>query len=388
MNIHITAKNAYILKTIELQLVTFKYYPLSYSILWGFLNHMGVTIKDVAKSAGVSKATVSRVINDSPLIPSETKEKVRKIMGELEYFPNSIARSFAHQSTYAVALIVDVDNTDAFANPFFYQVQYGIEKVVCKRGYNLMIANEKTMTHHETVLNRLVLEKRVDGIIFPASLLSKSLVKKMEKESFPFIVIGEPEEGFSVNWVDINNRMAGELATEHLIRNGYKRIAFILSSSRDIFNKNRLFGYQSSLERNNFIPDPQLIKNEASNKEQGYIAMKELLRIGNPPDAVVVTNNIAAFGALTAVKEAGYKVPGDFGLVSFDNYPVAEFSEPNMTTVDINVFDLGVQAATMLFKEIETPSAVSQHSLLSVKIIPRGSGERAASKEVVEGPDK
>lgn len=336
---------------------------------------MGVTIKDVAKAAGVSTATVSRVINSSPLIPPDTSDKIRRIMKEMEYFPNNIARSFAHQSTYTIALIVDIDNTDAFANPFFYQVQYGIEKVACSHGYNLMIANEKTMINHENALNRMVFEKRVDGVVMPASLLKKSLIKRMEKEKFPFVVIGEPEEGFNVNWVDINNKMAGEIAAKHLIENGFKRIAFITGNSKDIFNKNRLNGYKSALKSCNIDFNQYFIKESEATQEDGYRIMNEMLEDDNPPDAVVVSNNIAAFGALRAIKRKGYKVPEEIGLVSFDTYPVAEFSEPQMSTVDIDVFDLGVQAATMLFKEIHIPSSSIQNSLLSVKLISRGTSE-------------
>lgn len=337
---------------------------------------MAVTIKDVAKNAGVSTATVSRVINGSSLIPPETSEKVRKIMLNMEYHPNSIARSFAHQSTYTIALIVDFDNTDAFNNPFFYQIQYGIEKVLSSRGYYLMIVNEKTLINHETALNKLIFEKRVDGVIFPASLLKKSLVKRMEKDKFPFIVIGEPEEAFSVNWVDINNKMAGEIAAEHLIKNKYEKIAFISGSLKDIFNKNRLNGYLAALKKHNINLSRDLSIEGASTQEDGYRIMNMLLESESKPDAVVVTNNITAFGALKAIKEKGYRVPEDIGLISFDRYPVAEFSEPNMTTVDIDVYDLGIQAATMLLKEIEMPSESLQNSLLSVNLISRGSGER------------
>lgn len=341
---------------------------------------MAVTIKDVAKAAGVSTATVSRVINSSSLIPPDTSEKVRKIMLNMEYHPNSIARSFAHQSTYTVALIVDIDNMDAFNNPFFYQIQYGIEKVLSSRSYYLMIANEKTMINHETALNKLIFEKRIDGIILPASLLKKSLVKRMEKDRFPFIVIGEPEEGFSVNWVDINNIMAGEIATDHLIKNGFKKIAFISGSLKDIFNKNRLNGYKTALEKHNIHVSQDLVIEGVSTKEDGCRIMNILLESKNRPDAVVVTNNISAFGALKAIKEKGYSVPEEIGLISFDSYPIAEFSEPNMTTVDIDVFDLGIQAATMLLKEIEIPSESMQHSLLSVNLISRGTGERPENR--------
>lgn len=337
---------------------------------------MGPTIRDVAKAAGVSTATVSRVINNSPLISQDTAEHVKKIMKELRYFPSSIARSFANQSTYNIALIVDIDNLDAFANPFFYQIQYGIEKVVCNRGYNLIIANEKSMGNRRSALSKIVLEKRADGIILPSFLLKKSQIKMMDEQKLPFVVIGEPLSKFNINWVDINNVMAGNMAACHLIENRYKRIAFVAGSMDDKFNQNRLEGYKIALRNNGIELDEELINYDISGKEAGYRAMNDFIKKDRKPDAVIFSNNLAAFGAISSIKDNGYKIPEDIGIISFDNFPVAELSEPNMTTVDIDVFELGIQAATMLLREIEIPSKSKQNSLLSVKLISRGSAER------------
>jgi DNA-binding LacI/PurR family transcriptional regulator len=337
---------------------------------------MSVTIKDVAKAAGVSTATVSRVLNNSNLISPKTAEKVRNVMHELGYFPNNIARSFAHQSTYIVALVVNIDDATAFNNPFFYQIQYGIEKYICPRGYYLMIVNENTLNLNGTAFSKLFFEKRVDGLILPVSLLRKNLVKKMEEQKFPFVIIGEPENSYDINWVDINNKMAGEISTTHLLNNKYKRIAFVSGNLKDIFNKNRLDGYLTALKKHGLQPEPELIKERGFSKEDGYSIMTDFLELKNPPDGIVFTDNIVAFGALSAIKDQGLNVPGDIGIVSFDNYPVAELSDPKMTTVDIDLFDLGIQAATMLLKEIQLPSATKQQSLLSVQLIKRGTSER------------
>lgn len=337
---------------------------------------MSVTIKDVAKAAGVSTATVSRVLNNSNLISPKTAEKVRNVMHELGYFPNNIARSFAHQSTYIVALVVNIDDATAFNNPFFYQIQYGIEKYICPRGYYLMIVNENTLNLNGTAFSKLFFEKRVDGLILPVSLLRNNLVKKMEEQKFPFVIIGEPENSYDINWVDINNKMAGEISTTHLLNNKYKRIAFVSGNLKDIFNKNRLDGYLTALKKHGLQPEPELIKERGFSKEDGYSIMTDFLELKNPPDGIVFTDNIVAFGALSAIKDQGLNVPGDIGIVSFDNYPVAELSDPKMTTVDIDLFDLGIQAATMLLKEIQLPSATKQQSLLSVQLIKRGTSER------------
>jgi DNA-binding LacI/PurR family transcriptional regulator len=345
---------------------------------------MGVTIKDVAKAAGVSTATVSRVINNNPLISPDTVEKVRRIMREMKYFPSSIARGFSNRSTYNIALIIDMENTSAFVNPFFYLIQYGIERMICSHGYNLIIANQRTHIGRETALNRIILEKRADGIIFPAFLLKKNIVNKTEEEKIPFIVLGEPENKFNVNWVDINNRMGGYIAATHLIQNGYKKIAFISSDLNDTYNKNRYVGYLDALKECGIEYIQEFILKNVSGKDCGHTAARQLLEAENPPDSFVFTNNIPAFGAIQAIKEKGLRIPGDIGVVSFDNYPVAEFSDPPMTIVDIDVVELGIQAASMILKEIERPSSSKQNSLLSVRILSRGSAERQKSKGGVQ----
>ncbi len=336
---------------------------------------MAIKIDDVAKAAGVSKATVSRVINNSPLITPDTSEKVRRVMRELEYIPSRIARGFSNKSTYNIALIIDVNNADAFVNPYFYQIQYGIEKVICNLDYNLIIANEKTAKNKETALSRIILEKRADGIIFPAFLLKKSIVRKMEEENIPFVVLGEPNPGFNVNWVDINNKMAGNIAAAHVVENGYKRIAFLAGNFNDKFNINRYNGYKEILKSNNMKFD-ELFMKDVNTKNDGYTAAQKLMDMENPPDAMIFTSNISAFGAIQALKAKGISIPAEVGVVSFDSYGFAELSDPMITTVDINVQELGVQAAMMLYKEIEISSSSKQTSLLSVNIIKRGSAER------------
>lgn len=338
---------------------------------------MGVTIKDVAKATGVSTATVSRVINNSPLISPRTAEKVKLAMKKMNYYPSSMARGFSNQNTYNIALVVDINNFDAFDNPFFYKIQYGIEKVICNKGYNLIIANEKTTMNKGNTLNRIICEKRADGIIFPAFLLKKNIIKNMEEEKIPYVVIGEPPKNYDVNWVDINNKMAGYIATKHLIDNEYRNIAFVSSNLSDTFNVKRYRGYKEALKDNGIAIDDRLFTKNITSNIDGYNIITNYMDSACIPDAFVFSSNLAAFGAITALKEKGYDIPDDIGIVSFDNFLVAELTKPEMTTVDIDVLELGIQAGSMLIGEINLPSSSKHNTLLSVKLITRGSAERS-----------
>lgn len=336
---------------------------------------MGVTIKDVAMHAGVSIATVSRYLNNSPFIAHETSEKIRGVMQELKYSPNSIARSFVNQTTNTVAFIVDSNNKDSFGNPYFLQIQYGIEKILGSRGYYLMIVNVGNKSNGESILDRLITEKRVDGIILPALLAKRNLVRKIYERNFPCVVFGQLKDNTDISWVDLDNVMGGELATDHLVKNGCQKIAFVGCDLKHKFAAQRLQGYRNAIMRNGhrFIQDNVL--DGYIGKEKGSEIIEELLSRKDHPDGFIFSDNVAAFGAISTAKDMGVKIPDEIQIVSFDDYMVSVLSEPKMTVVDIDVFDLGAQAATMLLKQFDSPSLNKQQSMISVKLISRGSSK-------------
>lgn len=332
------------------------------------------SIKEVAKAAGVSTATVSRIINNNPSISPETREKTLRVMKELNYVPNSMARGLSNQKAYAVALLVDIEDTKAFGNPFFYEVMHGIETIVYGKGFCLIIANQQTSLKKDNMLEWLIHGKRAQGAILPSSILTAQTVRELKKLKFPFVVIGEPYSASElIDWVDINNGQGGRQAVEHLLAQGYERIAFIGGSRRETFNRNRMEGYASALREGGREAPADYIREGGGTKDDGERMMRELLVLSPRPDAVICGDNILSVGAMKAIRAARLTIPGDVGLVSFDNYPIAELVEPALTTVDIDVFEMGVQAANMLFKLIENPAARQQQSLISTCIQVRGS---------------
>jgi len=339
---------------------------------------LAVSIKDVAKAAGVSTATVSRVINNSPLISPGTREKTLKVIRELNYVPNILARGLSHQKAFTVALLVNIEDTKSFNNPFFYEVMHGIETVVYSKGLSLIIANLKPSAKKDDMLNWLVSGKRTQGVILPSSVINAQIIRELKEINFPFVIIGEPADCKEpVDWVDINNRQGGEQAVEHLIEQGYRKIAFICGSRKEVFNRQRLSGYKEAMERNELMLLPEYVKEGGSSKDDGLMMMKELLELPERPDAVICGDNILSIGAMKAIKMAGLEIPDEIGILSFDNFPVADLVEPSLTTVDIDVFELGVQAANILFKLIENPAARQQQSLISTCIRVRESTMKA-----------
>ena len=323
--------------------------------------------------AGVSTSTVSRIINENPAISAETREKVLKVMKDLHYVPNSMARALSNQRAFTITLAINADDVKSFNNPFFYEVMHGIEKVVYQNDLCLIIANMQTVIRKESILTWLINGKRTQGIILPSSLATEINIKELNKHQFPFVVFGEPDNADPLNWVDVNNRQGGQQAVDHLVRQGYRKIAFISGSRKELFNKNRFRGYRDGLERNGLTLREDFVTEGGNTKADGLAMMQGLLARKDRPDAVICTDNIMSLGIIKAIQTAGLSVSRDVGIVSFDNYPVADLADPPLTTVDVDVYELGVQTAQMLFKLIDNPHARQQQTLIATEIQARES---------------
>lgn len=337
---------------------------------------MRVTIRDVAKKAQVSISTVSKVINDSPTIPSSTKKRIRQIMKELNYYPNRIARSFAQQSSYTIGILMELKRSYAFIDPYLYEILGGIEEVAQQNGYLLTLSNSDSIVNSGNALDKLIMEKRVDGLIIHVASITKNVIQKLEEHDFPYIVIGQPEYDTNVCWIDINNKLAGEIATTHLIEEGYSHIAFIGGKSKDAISAKRQSGYKTVLQNHSIKVNKDYVKEGDADTEGGYRMMNELLDLPTPPDSVVCVSNFVAFGAIKAIQERGLKIPKDIALIGFDNYPLSQYTDPPLSVVDIDVFELGVHAANALMNKLKNPTLQVQYNMLSPNLIVRESSKK------------
>ena len=327
------------------------------------------SIKDVAKAAGVSVSTVSRTINNNPSISAKTKERVLKAIKDLNYSPNSMAKGLSNNNSYTITLLVNVEDEKSFYNPFFYEVMHGIEKIVYKNEYCLIVANLNTMLKKENVLDWLIKGKRTEGVILPSSIIDSKMVKELKKNEIPFVSIGEPANlRETISWVDINNRKAGEQATNYFIDNNRKKIAFIGYDNLKVFNRRRFEGYKIALENNKINYDASLVIEGGNSKDDGYRMMKELLNDNNIPDSVICADNLISIGAIRAIQESGLSIPKDISVISFDNSQIAEMMYPAISTINVDVFELGLQSARLLFELIENPGTRDQELLISTNV--------------------
>ncbi len=334
---------------------------------------MSVTIKDIAKKVGVAPSTVSRVINGNTVISRKTKDRILAVMEEMDYHPNSLARNFASGNTYAIGLVIDARDEQTFSNTFFNRSVYAIETVSQNFGYSLLITNDRE-EEKQSAVEKMVFEKKVDGIILPSTSAAPKLIRLLKKQKFPFIILGEPGiEKAETSWVDINNAAGSEMAVKSLAKTGYKKIAFIVENRTTVFSVKRMEGYQKGLSEVGYPFKEQYIQDCMENTDNAFLITKSLMDYLDAPDAILCGNNVIAYQVLRALKELGLSVPGQIGVMTFDNYPFAEYMDPPLSAVDVDTFSLGEQAATNLIRKIQNADYENQQTLISTKLLLRES---------------
>lgn len=330
---------------------------------------MAATIKDIAKAVGVNPSTVSRVINGAATISEETKDKIIKAMRDMDYHPNSYARSLANGNTFTIGLVIDAGNKDAFSNAFFIQSVTAIEAVAQEKGYNVLITNDSHAEHDNTITN-LVLERKVDGLIIPVQCMNDDLVEIMISNDFPFVIMGEPQKNKSrICWVDVDNEQGAELAVKHLIEKGYKNPMLLVEDKKTIFESKRMKGFQKECKKSG-IADPKVHTFTEHKMED---ILDDTIAGKRDTDSFICTNNIIAFRVLKAAKSKKIKIPKQLGLITFDNYPLAEYMEPALSVVDIDTYKMGMSAAELLFTFMKARDKKVGSILVETQIIERDS---------------
>lgn len=331
---------------------------------------MKPTIRDVAERAGVSVATVSRYLNKSALIAEPSIEKVEAAIKELNFKPNMMARGLAKRSTHTVAMVVNYSE-ETYSNEFFLKIQLGIERELARQGYYLMVVDISNPARVGERLEEIILEERVDGIILLNEMASGQVIDLLKRSRMPFVIAGRSEIE-DVPWVDINNIMAGYLAANRLIACGARDIGFITNDFQKKFVAERFQGYQKALAEHGLTYRQEAVKEQLSGYQEQVCYLVE--HIDKLCDAYVVSDSMIAYYFLKALQALRISVPGDVQVIAFDNQIVAEISEPGMTVVDIDVTELGVNAAKIVLKILAADSKASTaHELLDVRIIERNS---------------
>lgn len=329
-----------------------------------------ITIVDIAEKANVSVTTVSRVINDSELVGRKTRNKVLKVINELNYIPNKMAQSFAKQRSKTIALIIP-----DISNPFFADIVHGVEDIVNEHGYSMFLCNSNFDHEKETAYLKEMAERRVDGVIIISAFLQNvGLIQFLHKNAMRIVAIQSQIEGIDcVNTDDYDGMYE---AINHLISLGHKKIGFICVDIRGCCN--RFQAYKDALEHNNIPFNPQYVcenKSHFTTRENiGYLLTKELLSLNDPPTAIQTLNDYLAFGAYMAVSEMGLTIPHDISIIGYDDLVLSKLLNPPLTTVSQPAYAMGKAAGELLLKNInEGLSEIHKEIRLPTRLIIRES---------------
>lgn len=333
---------------------------------------MKVTISKVAEAAGVSVSTVSKVMSGHYSISEKTAARVRKVMEELNYYPNASAQSFASGDTKTVVLLVGMAMNTAFQSPHIFEIIAGLEETLWKRGYRLVLHGTDS-TSACALAKEIISRKSADGIAVHVGLMSHPLAALLTQLGFPHIVLGMPDFDSQVCWIDNNNTYSGTVAASYLVSRGYRNIAFIGGRSYDLGSAHRLQGIRQGLASHGMTLEERNIWLGDSTRGEGYRMAGSLLNQKPLPDALICANNYIALGCVDAIREQGLRIPQDIGVMTFDNYPFSQIIEPPLTVVDINVRDLGAQAGKFLVDMIRRPNTQIQTYITTSRVISRQS---------------
>lgn len=307
------------------------------------------TIIDVAKKARVSKTSVSRYLNgqNTGHMSEETKQRIIKAIEELDYQPNSIARSLKQKSTNVIGLVVN-----DMSNLFFLEIIRGIETELKNSGYNLLVCNSDTNVEMELECLKMLEKRQIDGVILIGMNMPVSHIEKI-KTNFPIVLMEREPGKTNLDSVRIDNRVGAYAAVKHLIERGHKDIAHITGPNISTMAVERKESYVQCLEEHGLEVCPQYIVSGNYKLESGYAGMQSLMVLEKKPTAVFCANDYMAMGALRFLMEHDYKVPQDVALVGYDDIMVSKMVTPPLTTVRQPVWELAGMAARLLIDRIE-----------------------------------
>ncbi len=334
---------------------------------------MATTLEEIAKSAGVSRSTVSRVINDHPNVDQETRARVLLVAESLNYQPNIAARSLAAGRTQILGLAIPAGVSTLFADPYFPLLIQGITSACNAQDHSVMLWVGEPEYERRTI-RRLLAGGLVDGVILASALMDDPILEALLKRDLPFVMVGRHATSDRTSYVDVDNLNSAHEMVAYLLRAGYKRVATITGPRNMVAGADRLHGYLAALRERKIAHDPSLIVEGDFTEEGGYRAMQQLLSLpAGPGDAVFVASDGMALGAMRALREVGKRVPDDVALAGFDDLPFAAHMDPPLTTVRQPVYRLGAVAAETLIEMISHPGASPRRILLPTELVIRSS---------------
>lgn len=330
---------------------------------------MPVTIKDIAKVAGVSHTTVSRALNGNPAISSKTTARIQKLADEMGYTPSAVAQSLLSHRTQTIGMVVT-----SIADPFIVRVVEGVESVAQQAGYSVFLATSHNDPEQELEVVKIFQRRRVDAIIVTASRLGNLYSTELNQIQIPIVLINNQVEGEYLHAVTVDDKQGPMLAITHLLELGHRRIGYVDTANRPKSSKQRLDCYRSVLEQAQLPFDPSLVVSPPVKGDfnRGAAGLKPLLAAG--ATAAFCYNDVTAIGLMSACRQQGLVVPDDLSIVGFDDIEAGQYVLPQLTTVHQPRLRLGKMAANMVLDLLQGRAVKDQ--ILPCELVVRGTTTR------------
>ncbi|WP_084242681.1 LacI family DNA-binding transcriptional regulator [Planomicrobium okeanokoites] len=304
-------------------------------------------IQQVAKHAGVSVATVSRVLNGQNTVSGKTKLKVEEAIKELNYEPSMLGRNLRNSESRIVLILIPT-----ISNPFYLEIIKGIENIAISHNYNILLCETDSDPEKENIYFDLVRKKMADGIISMDPAVNVETLKELA-EKYAIIQCSEYGGGIGIPYVTIDNEEASYRAVKHLLQMGHKKIALMNTDEKFLYARERKMGYQRALEEQGIkMNENYIFYTKDLGFENGQQAMKKILNIKDRPTAVFAVSDLLAIGALKEINSSGMNVPDDMAVVGFDKIDFSNMTNPTLTTVAQPMYKMGTTAAKMLIEKI------------------------------------
>lgn len=339
-----------------------------------------VTIKDVAKAAGVSPSTVSRVVKDHQGISSGTKKRIRKIMDDMGYTPNIAARNLVTNRSFTIGLVIKSAIHEAVLNPFFTEVNFGVSEACRKEGFSTLMTSAKDDENLLDEIKDMINSKQVEGFILLYSKEDDPITKYLTKIEFPYVVIGKDiSNSQDAIYVDNDNVYASHMITDYLLDKGYKDIRMITDNDIFAVAKDRIKGFSRALEKRGINPEGRVLKCRNDNDSVKDV-LREIFAKGTP-DVILTLDGVINSRVTSQLYQEKYKIPEDVATATFNDSPLTELASPPQTTVDIFPDELGREAGKEIISLVKNPRKLKRNITIPTSIIERESTKRRMSDE-------
>ena len=288
------------------------------------------TMKQVAEKAGVSTTTVSHVINNTRVVSEDARERVLSVIQELRYIPSAVARSLKNDRTHTIGMMIPNNS-----NPYFAELIQGIEDASFELGYNIILCNSYDDPKKQAAYIRVLMEKRIDGLILVSSGSDEDLSMLLANEVIPKVLVDREVTGVAADLIEADHVQGAYEATRYLISLGHKRIACVAGPDTLLPSGGRVAGYQRALKEAGITVCDDFIVHSDFTSEGGFNAFQKLLTLDSKPTAIFASNDLMAIGGICAANQAGVKIPQDLTVIGYDDIALARFSTPPLTTIEI-----------------------------------------------------